>query len=670
MSRLRFAFFFVFAVCAVSGVAAEVQTDVCVYGATSGGVMAAVQAARMGKSVALISTNTHVGGMTTGGLSSADVGVSASIGGLALEFFTQLGVHYGVNGPKFVYEPHVAEQEMDAMLTAAGVNVYGNEQLASVTMNGQSITQITMEDGTVYSAKMFIDTSYEGDLMSKAGVTWTIGRESSATYGESLNGVTAGFYGDIGAPNLDPYVVPGLASSGLLPLLQPGSDPTTVGVADAEVQSYNYRLCLTTTAANQIPIVAPTGYKESRYELLGRVVDARVAAGGPLSLANFVAIYALPGTKFDFNNNGYVSTDYVGNSEGYAAATYANREANAVYHLGYIQGYLYYLGHSLRVPSSVRAQMLTYGVCRDEFTDSGGYPLQLYIREARRMVSDYVMLQQNCAGTQVADDSIGLASMGMDSHCTRRIPRNGAVWSDGGLNVAVPQPFPVSYRSIVPSVGECVNLLVPWALSASHVAFCSIRTEPVFMILSQSAATAAVLAIDDGVAVQDVNYNDLAQQLLAYNQMLTWNAAAPGAIVVTDSDATGVSIAGTWYASTVTPGYVGANYLQDGNTGKGQKAVRFTPTIPVTGSYNVYLRWTSNTNRATNVPVDVTSASGTTTYTVNQQANGGVWVKLNTAGPLTLQAGTASSVRVRNTGTNGYVVANAAEFIYIPPPAP
>jgi len=661
MNRLASVFIVAFLACVFPGRGAQVQTDVCVYGATSGGVVAAVQAARMGKSVVLLSTNTHVGGMTSGGLSWTDGGVNASIGGIAIEFYKGVGARYNSSNPVFAFEPHVAEQEFNALLTGAGVTVRTNQLLASVNMSGQRIAQITMVDGTVYQAAMFIDTSYEGDLMAMAGVTWTLGRESSATYGENLNGVTAGVQGDTNATNLDPYLVPGNPASGLLPLLQSGNGGT-VGAADSLIQAYNYRLCLTTNAANQNPIPAPPGYNESTYELVGRVIDARVAAGKTPQLTDFLAFFSLPGSKFDINNNSNFSTDYVGDSAGYPTAPYAQRNQTASDHLAYLQGFLYYLGHSTRVPSAVRTQMLGYGLCLDEFTDNGGWPNQLYVREARRMVSDYVMLQQDCLVTRMANDSIGLAAYSIDSHNTQRFAKSGAVWSEGGVNRSVYEAYRVSYRSIVPRVGECQNLLVPWALSASHIAFSSIRTEPVFMILSQSAATAAAFAIDDNVPVQQVNYAKLALQLRADKQLLTRGSTDSLGIVMDNTDATGVTLTGAWSASTTAQGYVGTNYVHDGNTGKGTKSVRFTPTIPTTGSYDVFLRFTSDTNRATNVPVDVVTAAGTTTYTVNQQANGGTWVQLNTGGPVTLTAGTACSVLVRTDATNGYVIADAVRF--------
>ena len=678
MNRILIAFVAALAACGLSAFGATIQTDICVYGATSGGVAAAVQAARLGKSVTLLSTNTHVGGMTSGGLSWTDTGIAASISGVALEFYKRIGQAYNVNIERYWFEPHIAEQQFTIMLGSASVTVRFNQRLSSVTKSAQRITQITMDDGTIYQAGMFIDTSYEGDLMAMAGVSWTIGRESSATYGELFNGLTTGVQGDTNATNLDPYVVPGNPASGLLPLVQANSGGT-VGDADTRVQAYNLRPCLTTDTANQTAITAPSGYDETRYELVGRIIDARIAAGRTPVLTDFLTLFSIPGSKFDINAAGIASTDYVGNSASYAAATAAQRTQLASDHLQYLQGLLYYLGHSTRVPVAVRNQMLTYGLCHDEFTDTGGWPQQLYVREGRRMVSDYVMAQQDCFVTRMADDSIGLASYGIDSHHTQRFAKNGAVWSEGGVNRGVFEPYRVSYRSIIPRVGECENLLVPWSLSASHAAFCSIRMEPVFMMLSQSAGAAAAFALNDNVPVQQVNYPKLALQLRADNLQLSWGTAGSLGIVIDNSDSTGVTFtpnASAWTVSANAQGFAGNNYIHDGNTAKGTKSIRFTPTIPATGSYDVYLRWTSDTNRATNVPVDVIHATGTNTYTIDERNNGGMWVKLNTSGPLTLPAGTTAGVLVRTDGTAGtgvdanksYVIVDAARFVPYTPP--
>jgi hypothetical protein len=647
-----------------------IETDVCVYGGTSGGVIAAVQAARQGKSVALLVFGNHVGGMTSGGLGQTDVGNNNTtyIQGVAREYYNRMAAFYNVTAPKFIsFEPHVAENIFKTMLTEVGVTPRYQQHLVSVTKSGQRITEIAMDNGTIYRAKMFIDASYEGDLMAQAGVTFTIGREANAQYGETLNGIRGSTPAHQFTVNVDPYNTPGNPASGLLPFIQPQS-LGTAGAADNRVQAYNYRLCLTTAAANKIAITPPAGYNEAQYELLGRLLDANPS----FQLTSLMNISGMPNSKTDINNNGAFSTDFIGMSDSYPTATYAQRMVLEQQFKDYTQGFLYYLGHSARSPSAVRTTMLTYGFCADEFADNGGFGT-LYVREARRMVSDYVMRQQNCQGSETVPDSIGLASYTMDAHNAERIVQGGVVKNEGDVQQATPAPYGISYRSIIPKVGECQNLIVPWCLSASHVGFGSIRMEPVGMILGQSAGTAAAIAIDDNVPVQQVSYAKLALQLTADGQMLsTSGAVGSNDIFVDNADATGVTITGAWTASTSTAGYYGGNYLHDGSMDKGTKSVRFTPTIPTTGDYDVYLRWTAFSNRAINVPVDVIDNAGTQTFTIDQTvtANGGIWYLLKRSN---FTAGTTGSVLVRttgtvgtggtNTGTNAFVVADVARFV-------
>ena len=656
-----------------------IETDVSVYGGTSGGVVAAVQAARQGKTVSLLVFGNHVGGMTSGGLGATDVGGHGTdyIQGVAREFYVRINAAYtaGATTPKFdKFEPKVAEAVFKAMLTEVGVTPRYQQHLTSVTKAGQRITEIAMDDGTICRARVFIDASYEGDLMAMAGVTWTIGRESSAQYGESLNGIRGNTPAHQFTVNVDPYVTPGVPSSGLLPFIQPQSLGTP-GAADSRVQAYNYRMCLTMSAANRIDITPPPGYDETKYELLRRYI----VASGATALSSFMNITGMANAKTDINNNGPFSTDFIGQSDTYATATYAQRAVIEQQHKDYIQGFLYYLGHSTNVPLSIRNSMLAYGFCKDEFTDNGGFGA-LYVREARRMVSDYVMRQQNCQGTETVPDSIGLGSYTMDAHNAERIVQGNVVKNEGDVQSTIPAPYPIAYRSIVPKVGECDNLVVPWCLSASHMGFGSIRMEPVFMILSQSAGTAAAIAIDDNVSVQQVSYPKLALQLTVDGQALSGGTATTSdGIVVDNTDTGSVTIVGDWTSSTSTAGFYGSNYLHDGSALKGTKSVRFTPTIPTAGQYDVYFRWTALANRSKNVPVDVIDATGTHTYTIDQTvlANNGVWFLLQRG---TFNAGTSGSVLVRtdgtvgtngtNDGTNAFVVADAVRFVSAASPGP
>ncbi|HZV35186.1 MAG TPA: FAD-dependent oxidoreductase, partial [Verrucomicrobiae bacterium] len=638
------------------------QSDICVYGGTSGGVIAAVAAARLGKKVALVCVNNHPGGMTSSGLGVTDVGdFPASIGGLAAEFYSRVGQAYGSNGPVYWFEPHVAEQTFLQMLNGAGVKLYTHMQLASVTMSNLVITQITMTDGTAFAAKEFIDASYEGDLMAQSQVTYTWGREGTNVYGESLAGV---FVNSV-QYDCDPYVVPGNQASGLLPLIQSNA-PGTIGQGDQRMQTYNFRLCLTQTVTNQIPITPPTNYSEATYELLHRYINAYVASNGSVPLNRLIDVQTLiPNNKTDINAYADVSTDFIGYNWAYPTNAAAGRQLIYQQHKDYIAGLLYYLATSTNVPLNVRTNMQSYGYAADEFQDNGGWPYDMYVREARRMISDYVMLQQDALGTRAATDPIALGNYTLDCHPDARLAVNGvAVW-EGAIGVSIPEPFPVSYRSIVPATGQCQNLFSTFCLSASHVGFASLRTEPVFMELSHAAGDAASFAIDDQVPVQQVSYQKLSAQLLADGQLLSWNAAQPigtNGIILTVTNTSGLSYSSGWSVGANSGGWPLPNgtYWHDGNSGKGTKFVRFTPSIPTNGYYDVYIWWVYASNRATNAPLRISSTSATNTVYINQQINCTNWVKIASSNYFV--AGTSGSVTVSNFNTTGYVVANAVRW--------
>jgi len=384
-----------------------------------------------------------------------------------------------------------------------------------------------------------------------------------------------------------------------------------------------------------------------------------VAQGTTPTLATFMNIGVMPNNKTDINNNGAVSTDFIGQSSSYPEADNNTRAQIWQAHKNYTQGFFYFLAHDPRVPAGVQSQALAYGLCKDEFADNGGWPYQLYVREARRMVSDYVMTQSNCLGQATVTDSIGLAAYTMDSHNCQRVAVSGYAQNEGDTEIGSGGPYPVSYRSIVPRAGECTNLLVPWCLSASHIGFGSIRMEPVFMILAQAAGTAAALALDDGVPVQQVSIPKLQAQLAADKQLLQWGTTSTG-LVVDNADSTGVTLVGTWTSSTSISGYYGNNYITDGNSNKGVSSVTFTPTLPTPGAYQVFVRWTANPNRATNVPIDIIHPAGTNTFVVDQTQQGGQWVLLVTTN---FNAGTNGKVRIRTTGTTGFVIADAVQFV-------
>lgn len=543
--------------------AAEIEADVCVCGGTSGGVAAAVQAARMGKSVVLAEPGRHLGGMTSGGLGAVDIGEPRSVGGIAREYFTRLVAAYGkqlawdrpfaghggpATGGAYAIEPHEAERVFEELVREAGVRVLRGARLASVTRDGPRITSITFENGDVVRAAMYLDTTYEGDLMARAGVRFTLLREGTAQYGETLAGIQydAKFRPRTGhlppGPNgrvpggqgvwdrdfpLDPYVVPGQPASGLLPLVEAG-DPGQPGDSAPGVQAYCYRLCLTTDPANRRPIAPPADYDPARYELVARFIEACRRNGDDLDLRWFSKHDPLPNDKWDFNTATF-GGNLPGASHAWPAASYAERERIARGHEDYHRGLLHFLATDPRVPDKVRQERLRFGLPRDEFVDTGGWPHQLYVREGRRMVGALVLTEHHTFGRQTAPKSIGLGSYGTDVHEVRRIVRDGVVTREGKLATGRGGfgPYAIGYDALTPRREECENLLVTFALSASHVAFASLRMEPVFMITSQSAATAACQALDDGAAVQDADYPRLRARLLLDGQVLAWPPPVP-----------------------------------------------------------------------------------------------------------------------------------------------
>ena len=477
----------------------------------------------MGKSVVLLEPWIYLGGLTTGGLGATDIGNKQAIGGIAREFYRSLGKHYGTD-EAWLFEPHVAAGVFRDFIQRGFIDVRIANRLVGVSKDHGQITGIEvkeLEDHYSIVAKVYIDATYEGDLLAKAGVSYTMGREANAKYGEMLNGIRAETPLHQFKVPVDPYVKPGDPSSGLLPFIQ-NEELGTPGDGDRRVQTYNFRLCLTRDKANQTPIMPPENYDPARYELLARYLEALVASGHTPKLGEFLGISNLPNGKTDMNNNGPFSTDFIGANWSYPEGGIPERTRIQKEHEDYTRGFLHFLATSPRVPESLRQEMQSWGLAKDEFALTFGWPRQLYIREARRMVSDYVMTEHDCRGDKKAPDPVGLGAYGMDSHNVRRIVRNGHVENEGDVQVPVKSPYPISYRSIVPRKSECENLLVPVCLSASHIAYGSIRMEPVFMILGQSAATAACMSIDAGCAVQDLDYAKLRARLLEDKQVLEW----------------------------------------------------------------------------------------------------------------------------------------------------
>ena len=531
---------------------ADTTADVCIYGGTSGGVVAAVQAARMGKNVVLVEPGGHLGGMTSGGLSAVDIGDPRSVGGIARVYFTKLVGRYGksldwnsrgaATGGAYSIEPHIAERLFDEMASEAGVVVLRNAQLKSVRKDGARLTALVLHDGRVVRAQVFIDTTYEGDLLAAAGVDYTLTREGNAKYGEAFNGIhytkkysprtphlMPGANGRLPGGQgvwdrdfpLDPYVVPGDSTSGLLPLVSAG-DPGKPGEPAPGIQAYCYRLCLT-TSEDRLPISPPKDYDPRQYELVVRFIEACLANGDDMDLRWFSKHDPLPNQKWDFNTATF-GGNLPGASWEWPEASYARRTEIAQEIENYHRGLFHFLATDPRVPEEVRRDMQRFGLPKDEFTDRGGWPHQLYVREGRRMISDLVLTEHHLFGRESAPHSIGLGSYGIDTHEISRIVKDGVVIREGktAAGRGDAPPYPIGYGAIVPRREQCENLLVTFALSASHTAFSSIRMEPVFMVTSQSAATAACFAIDDRKSVQDVDYEKLRLRLIADKQMLQW----------------------------------------------------------------------------------------------------------------------------------------------------
>ena len=514
--------------------------DLVIYGGTSSGIAAAVQASRMGKSVVVINPTNHIGGLTTGGLGQTDLGNKMVIGGISREFYQRIKKYYDnpdnweweekseyrdggqtrtLSGEDamWTFEPSAAQSVFNEFIEEYQIPVINNERLdleyGVEKQNGKIVT-IQMESGKKYKGKMFIDATYEGDLMSTAGISYTIGRESFLQYGESLNGVRTemAIYHQFDI-EVDPFVEEGNPESGLLSNVneQPGIE----GSGDNKIQAYCFRMCLTDVIENRISIKKPLHYDEQEYELLFRALEKGYR--GP-----FFIFSMMPDRKSDANNRGCFSTDYIGMNYEYPDGDYEKRDKIINDHKNYQLGLLWTLSNHPRVPEEIRKEWQQWGLPKDEFMNSGNWTPQLYIREGRRMIGDYVMTQHHCTQDSIsAEQPVGMGAYTMDSHHVQRyVNQEGFVKNEGDVQVGGFDPYPIDYRSLIPKKSECKNLVVPVCLSATHIAFGSIRMEPVFMILGQSAATAAVQAIDDNVAIQEINYEKLKQQLLKDGQVL------------------------------------------------------------------------------------------------------------------------------------------------------
>lgn len=672
--------------------------DVVIYGGTSAAVIAAVQAKKMGKSVVIVSPDKHLGGLSSGGLGFTDTGNKAVIGGLARDFYHRVWKHYdadgawkwqkkaeyggkgqgtpavdGENRTMWIFEPSVAEKVFEDYVREFALRVERDEWLDranGVKKNGARLASITTLSGKTYGGKMFIDATYEGDLMAAAGVDYHVGREANSVYGEEWNGSQVGIlhhrhhFGAVKTP-VSPYVVPGDPKSGLLPRVS-AVPPKPRGEGDKGVQAYCFRMCLTNHPENRIPFPKPDGYDPKQYELLVRVF----AAGWRETFEKFDPI---PNHKTDTNNHGPFSTDNIGMNWDYPEASYERRREIIKEHETYQKGWLYFIANDPRVPKDVQEEMRQWGLPKDEFTDNGNWSHQLYIREARRMVGSFVMTENELLKKKPTPESVGMGSYTIDSHNIQRyVTPEGYVQNEGDIGVGLKGPYEIAQGTLTPKRGQADNLLVPVACSASHIAYGSIRMEPVFMILGQSAATIAALAMDAASAVQEVPYAKLRTRLLADGQILEYTAPAKvlrgldpkklQGVVVDDADA---KLGGHWSDSTAGKSFVGASYQHAGKGDAELKTATFETKLPKAGRYEVRLACPPNGNRATNTPVEIIHAGGTKKIAVDQRAPkiDDLFVSLGT---FDFTADRPAAVTVSNAGTDGYVIIDAVQWLPVP----
>ncbi|MGB7324071.1 MAG: FAD-dependent oxidoreductase [Rubripirellula sp.] len=661
--------------------------DVVIYGGTSAAITTAVQTVRMGKTAIIVCPDTHLGGLTSGGLGWTDTGKKDAIGGLSRQFYHRVWKHYqrpeawkqqsqsefgnrnqsppgpaGDGSTMWVFEPHVAEQIFEDWLAEYSIPVRRNQWLdrsdAGVTKKDGRIESFRTIDGQTYHGKMFVDTTYEGDLMAAAGVDFHVGRESNATYNETFNGIQTGVlhHAHFFKEATDPYVVPGDPTSGLLPRIQ-AAPPGTRGDGDDRIQAYCFRMCLTNVAENRIPFPKPDGYDASQYELLLRVFDNGWRD-------QFNKFDPMPNYKTDTNNHGPFSTDNIGMNYDYPNADYDRRKAIVDEHEQYQKGLMYFMANDPRVPAEVREPVSKWGLPKDEFRDTGGWPHQLYIREARRMIGDYVMTEHDCLDRADTPSSVGMGSYTLDSHNVQRyVTPDGRVQNEGDIGVKTPRPYEIAYGSIVPKKSQCQNLLVPVCVSSSHIAFGSIRMEPVFMVLGQSAATAACLSIDQATAVQDLDYGSLQARLVDDGQVLELDKYHRNdsnkfdGIVIDDTSAV---FTGQWNSSEANSPYVDGGYRHNQNDRDTAKSATFKANLKP-GRYEVRLSYPPNDNRASNVPVNVTHLGGTTKSSVNQRKKPSVKGLFHKLGVYDF--GDSGTVRIETEQANGYVVVDAVQFL-------
>ncbi len=640
--------------------------DICVYGGSSAGVIAAYTAKKLGKSVIVIEPGKHLGGLTSGGLGFTDIGNKYAVSGLARDFYRRIGNHYG-KFEQWIFEPHVAENIYKEYVRQGNVNVLFDHRITAARTKDGYIQEITIENSTnpvaatnqIIRAKMFIDCSYEGDLMAKAGVSYFVGREANDQYNETYNGVQVKDKHQF-ADGIDPYKIAGKPESGLLWGIS-NEAVLPQGSGDKKVQAYNFRICLSRDPKNLIPITKPEDYDSTRYELLIRMLEKE--PNRPFNL--ILKPDLMPNEKTDINNNGPFSTDMIGMNYDYPEASYDQRAKITKEHENYIKGLLYFIGHSGRLPIPLREEMLKWGYPKDEYADNGHWSHQMYVREARRMVGAYVMTQANCEGKEKVSDGVGMAAYTMDSHNTSRIVINGMVKNEGDVQVGGFPPYPISYRSLIPKASDCKNLFVPVCLSATHIAYGSIRMEPVFMVLGQSSATAAVQAIDRKVSVQEVDVQTLQKKLMEDPLV---DGSTPE-ILVDNDDKESMTTNGNWTHEKNGRGCYAFSFLKSSaNDNKTIQTVRFNPLVKTDGKYEVFIYFPRLEGASTTVTTTIHTRKKEQEVVLRpneikvEGQTSGEWIS---AGKYEFSKGKNHAVEISTKNADGTVIADAVLFIPI-----
>lgn len=602
------------------------EVDVCVYGGTSAGVVAAYSAKKMGKSVILIEPGKYLGGMTTGGLGATDIGNKFAVTGLSRLFYRRIGEHYN-KFEQWRFPPSVATKVMNRFVTDGGLDVVYYRRITDAVVKDKKIQTISLEDSQqpkekplmTIRAKQFIDCTYEGDLMAKAGVSYFVGREDNEDFGETLDGVKMAVWHQF-PDGVDPYLKEGDPTSGYCWGIQ--SDKLAKeGSGDKLIQAYNFRLCLTDVKENARPFEKPSNYDPAKYELLARAFPKMDP-----HINNFLLINwgMMPENKYDVNNRGPLSTDMIGMNYDYPEGDYETRARIWKEHEDYTKGLLYFLTHDERVPKKLRDKVNTLGWAKDEFVDNDNFPTQLYVREARRLNGEYIMTQKNCQGEEFVGDVIGMAAYGMDSHNCQRVVVNGMVKNEGDVEYGGFPPYPIPYQSITPKREECVNLLVPVCVSSTHIAFGSLRMEPVFMVLGQSAGVASALAVDQNVDVQNIDTKKL-RQILKENPYLDGSTAE---IVVDDTDIDKAGGKGGW--KKCIGGYKSSYFISENKNDK--VSYTFTPNVKKAGKYEVFFYCTPLADKLMpeTMSFDIYSKSGVSQQDIAPRQNKDLWVSLGT----------------------------------------